>query len=670
MAAPNAPKPGLTLSAFKKPSIRLTKEDDRTIESLYDLGGIIGHGGTSLVRAAIRRSTGEMFAAKIIMKHELLRERRLLGELLLLRKLKHPNIVSLHDIFETDSEIYLVMEYCAGGELFDRVVEKKTYSERDASEIIFKLLQALEYLHSKGIIHRDVKPENVLLAGKSDDVDVKLSDFGLARILKPNAGSMSTSSSGLAFGSSGSMQGGLSQSNSETCMQQGLENMRDPSTDLDATKMELKFSPQPSPDLHFYTQQLNGGGGGGASMSGGGVTGTSPAGRDRLRSRAYTRVGSDYYTAPEVEFGAGYGTAVDIWSLGVVAYILLCGFPPFADGEYSDVQFPDSHWQDISVSGKDLIRSLLLLDDKQRPSATEALAHEWITGRSKSASLAPLPLEEMQRFVKTKRRFSQMEPGTSYGSLGGGSRSPMLIQFDRRDIGGVGSIRDSLPAGQGASTSAGNLGHITKRIHGLNVHESTILEEEERERRSSMMSNSADRPISMGRPLSSTHRRGSRGMLSDVLKNAQTEGELGGGVAGYSAGGGDVREEGGAGGTGSGGYEDRGEVFRETVPVQEGGVGGVTAERGFLTTTEAWAIRNDEAAGRSRLDSPSLEEQFRLTSIDGQASASFTTNYETLQKATAGAEQGKNAEGGGGEARGGRGETRKSSRLFDKVFGR
>jgi serine/threonine protein kinase len=112
---PTKPPPalggGLSLSAFKKPSVRLTSAPaSSTIEASYELGSIIGHGGSSFVRHCTRRATGEGFAAKVIQKHELLRERRLLSELLLLRKMRHPAIVQMHDIYETDSEVYLVME--------------------------------------------------------------------------------------------------------------------------------------------------------------------------------------------------------------------------------------------------------------------------------------------------------------------------------------------------------------------------------------------------------------------------------------------------------------------------------------------------------------------------------------------------------------------------------
>jgi serine/threonine protein kinase len=81
----------------------------------------------SMVRVAQNKMTGQRVAVKCIMKHEVFRERRLLSELLLLRKLKHPNIVDLYDIFETDTEIFLVMQYCEGGELFDRVMTKSAY---------------------------------------------------------------------------------------------------------------------------------------------------------------------------------------------------------------------------------------------------------------------------------------------------------------------------------------------------------------------------------------------------------------------------------------------------------------------------------------------------------------------------------------------------------------
>jgi len=262
------------------------------IEEIYDVKDDLGKGAFSVVKLAISKKTGEKVAVKIIDKKAASTEqdeKRLKTEVEILKKVKHPNVVCLKDMFETSEKLCLVMELVTGGELFDKIVEKGQYSERDASVIVQKILSAVEYLHSINIAHRDLKPENLLLKA-GNDTEVMLSDFGLSKIV-------------------------------------GAESMME------------------------------------------------------------TACGTPYYVAPEVLMSTGYDKEVDLWSVGVITYLLLCGFPPFYGESLPEVfeqimkaefDFPDPYWTDISKDAKDLINKLLVVDSKARLTASQALKHPWV----------------------------------------------------------------------------------------------------------------------------------------------------------------------------------------------------------------------------------------------------------------------------------------------------
>uniref|UniRef100_A0A7N6A1U5 Protein kinase domain-containing protein n=1 Tax=Anabas testudineus TaxID=64144 RepID=A0A7N6A1U5_ANATE len=242
---------------------------------------------------AQEKLTGRMFAVKCIPKKALKgKESSIENEIAVLRKIKHENIVALEDIYESPDHLYLIMQLVSGGELFDRIVEKGFYTEKDASTLIRQVLDAVNYLHRMGIVHRDLKPENLLYFNPQDESKIMISDFGLS-------------------------------------------------------KME----------------------GSGDVMS--------------------TACGTPGYVAPEVLAQKPYSKAVDCWSIGVIAYILLCGYPPFYDENDSklfeqilkaDYEFDAPYWDDISDSAKDFIGSLMEKDPAKRFTCEQALRHPWIAG--------------------------------------------------------------------------------------------------------------------------------------------------------------------------------------------------------------------------------------------------------------------------------------------------
>ncbi|KAM4588789.1 calcium/calmodulin-dependent protein kinase type 1 isoform 2-T2 [Odontesthes bonariensis] len=269
------------------------KKKTSDVKEKYDFKEILGTGAFSEVHLAEEKRTHRLVAIKCIPKKALEgKENSIENEIAVLHKIKHHNIVSLEEIFESKSHLYLVMQLVSGGELFDRIIEKGFYTEKDASKLIQQILDAVKYLHDMGIVHRDLKPENLLYYSMDEDSKIMISDFGLSKIE-----------------------------------------------------------------------------GSGSVMS--------------------TACGTPGYVAPEVLAQKPYSKAVDCWSIGVIAYILLCGYPPFYDENdaklfeqilKAEYEFDSPYWDDISDSAKDFIMHLMEKDPNTRYTCDQALQHPWIAG--------------------------------------------------------------------------------------------------------------------------------------------------------------------------------------------------------------------------------------------------------------------------------------------------
>jgi len=271
-----------------------------------------------VVHLGLSKETAQRVAIKIIQKVGAKNKPEMLhNEVEILRKMEHPYIIKLYDIFDSDAILYLVMELVTGGELFDRIVEREQYSEQNAKEVMRQLFPAIEYIHSLGVVHRDLKPENLLLENETDDTNIKVTDFGLSRIYS-----------------------------------------------------------------HDMIMQ--------------------------------TACGTPGYVAPEVLECKGYDKEVDMWSAGVIMYILLCGYPPFySENEpqlfesimRANYTFHSPYWDHISKEAKDIIRHLLIVNPKERLTATEAIHHAWFSTDTEAAHV-PLDsnMREKLRYHNSERK--------------------------------------------------------------------------------------------------------------------------------------------------------------------------------------------------------------------------------------------------------------------------
>uniref|UniRef100_F7DFX7 non-specific serine/threonine protein kinase n=1 Tax=Monodelphis domestica TaxID=13616 RepID=F7DFX7_MONDO len=179
------PKPGRG-AAGKKP--RLADVPRADVEAHYELGRVIGDGNFAVVKACRHMATQRDYAMKVINKAKLKGKEDVVdSEIAVLQRLCHPNIVQLHEVYETASHIYLVLEYVRGGDLFDAILENVKFGERQAAGLVTDLCQALVHMHQQSIVHRDLKPENLLVQRNADgSTTLKLADFGLAKhVVKP-----------------------------------------------------------------------------------------------------------------------------------------------------------------------------------------------------------------------------------------------------------------------------------------------------------------------------------------------------------------------------------------------------------------------------------------------------------------------------------------------------
>ena len=168
-----------------------TVKNKKLIED-YVIKDTIGKGTFSVVKLGEHIKTKTKVAIKILDKEKIKTKEdltRIKREIKILSILDHPNIIKTYKISETPKKYYIIMEYCEGGELFDYIVEKERLDEFESSIFFYQLINALDYIHSKGVAHRDLKPENLLL---SQNKNIKIIDFGLSNFFETGVGGLAT----------------------------------------------------------------------------------------------------------------------------------------------------------------------------------------------------------------------------------------------------------------------------------------------------------------------------------------------------------------------------------------------------------------------------------------------------------------------------------------------
>jgi len=174
-------------AGLRAESVLLT--NNGPFREFYKLGDELGKGKFGTTSLCLEKSTGKTYACKAIPKVKLFRENDIEDVRREIEIMHHlvgiPSVISIKGAYEDPVVVYIVMELCEGGELFDRIVERRHYSERKAAKLARTIVNVVEACHSCGVMHRDLKPENFLFVDGDEDSTLKAIDFGLSVFFKP-----------------------------------------------------------------------------------------------------------------------------------------------------------------------------------------------------------------------------------------------------------------------------------------------------------------------------------------------------------------------------------------------------------------------------------------------------------------------------------------------------
>ncbi|KAI4316987.1 hypothetical protein L6164_024904 [Bauhinia variegata] len=159
------------------------------VNLIYKIEKELGRGASGVTYLCTEKATGRKYACKTIARRKLVKREDIEDvrrEVLILQHLSgQPNIVEFRGAYEDQQNVHLVMELCSGGELFDRIIAKGIYSEREAAALFRQIMNVVHVCHFMGVMHRDLKPENFLLASKDANAAIKATDFGLSVFIQP-----------------------------------------------------------------------------------------------------------------------------------------------------------------------------------------------------------------------------------------------------------------------------------------------------------------------------------------------------------------------------------------------------------------------------------------------------------------------------------------------------